>query len=38
MICTVIQNKTFDEIQDILEHCEMALFFGCAVGGDLPGE
>lgn len=24
MICTVIQNKTFDEIQDILEHCEMA--------------
>ena len=24
MICTVIQNKAFDEIQDILEHCEMA--------------
>ena len=24
MICTVIQNKTFDEIQGILEHCEMA--------------
>lgn len=24
MICTVIQNKTFDEIQTILEHCEMA--------------
>lgn len=24
MICTVIQNKTFDEIQKILEHCEMA--------------